>query len=194
MKRIFFEILFLIISLHTFAQIVNEKDFDFTKEQKRVIINNCYKDIPFYVGRLCNKIDILDGVFWCRGMGPHFHFQLFLIYNGETIFFKRMLYGNPKVIIGEMCQIIQNKNIKSEKIRREIYKAVYKIIMEDKKVWSKEYRQENVDMLDIDRIYNDIKNNIDDIPYTLPWTLLLDVTSDESYILLGKICGLDYED
>jgi hypothetical protein len=191
MKRIIFGILFLITSLNLFAQIVNEKDFNFTKEQKNIITHSYYNDVPFYVGRLCDNIDVLDGVFFCRGMGPHFHFQLFLIYSGETIFFKRKLYGNPKVIIGEMCQIIQNKNIQSEDIRQEIYKAVYKIIMEDKRIWPKEYNLDNVDMSDIDRIYNDIKTNPDEIPYKLPWGLLLDMTSDESYILLGKICGLN---
>lgn len=190
MNRFFLVILLTMTSLHGLAQIVNDNNFDFTKEQKDIITHSYYSDVPFYVGRLCDNFDVLDGVFFCRGMGPHFHFQLFLIYSGETIFFKRKLYGNPKVVIGEMCQIIQNKNIQSEDIRQEIYKAVYKIIMEDKRVWAEEYEQNDVNMSDIDCIYNDIKKNPDEIPYTLPWVLLLDVTSDESYILLGKICGL----
>lgn len=198
MKKIInFFALTICSSFFCFSQIVNNKDYNFTEEQEKEIFHSYCDSVPIYIGCLSEDPSSSCKVYSCRGMGPHFLSQLFLFYDGDFIFFKRQICLNPKVTIGEMCQIIQDRNILSDEIRNDMYRSVYKIIMYDRISNSEEYNRTKckyADTMEVYQIYRELMNTPKDIPYKLPWIMLLDLNSDESVLLLGKICGLKEED
>lgn len=200
--------LLLTVAINTdiFSQVVNNEIHNFTLEQEKIIGESYYRDsVPVNVYRLSdNNLDNY-GLYVCRGMGPHFYEQLFIIYNDSIIFFKHPSTA-PKTIIGNLCKIIIDNNINAGEIRLFLYRDIYNYIIEDSKRRKEidkhrkhgdfiEYSDNDtisdkgilINSQKVDDIYTELICKPESIPYELPWYMLIDLTPEETIVLLGKL-------
>ena len=210
MRTIITILLIATITTDIFSQVVNNEIHHFTIEQEKIIGDSYYRDsVPVNVYRLSNTNLDNYGVYICRGMGAHFHDQLFVIYNDSIIFFRHHS-TDPKAIIGNMCKIIIDNNIDSEKIRSSFYHDIYNYIIEDKKHKKEtekhrkqgdfiEYSNNNttsdknifINTQKVDDIYKKLMQKPEKIPHELPWYLLMDLNQDEAVALLARLINAE---
>ena len=210
MRTIITILLIATITIGSFAQVVNNEIHHFTIEQEKIIGDSYYRDsVPVNVYRLSNTNLDNYGVYICRGMGAHFHDQLFVIYNDSIIFFRHHS-TDPKAIIGNMCKIIIDNNINAGEIRLFLYRDIYNYIIEDSKRRNEidkhrkhgdfiEYSDNDtisdkgilINTQKVDDIYTELICKPESIPYELPWYLLMDLNQDEAVALLARLINAE---